>query len=162
MPVGDPETRAVLDSLWDTLLAGNGVGLAAPQIGVAGRAFVIRDPDKPDDQSRIDCVNPVLEKVFGPEEDFEEGCLSFPGLYFDVRRRRGAVIRYHDAEGVQQVLKDDGLPARIAQHELDHLDGVLFIDRISRGRRFWLWPRLLWVAFTGFAVDLLAGRRSDG
>jgi peptide deformylase len=151
---GSPETKALLDSLWESLQTGGGVGLAAPQIGVAGRAVVIRDPGKTGPEERIDLVNPVLKKSFGPVEIFEEGCLSFPGVYFDVRRPRGAVIEYLDAEGHSCRLKDDRLLSRIAQHELDHLDGILFIDRVSAWKRFWLGPRLLWVILAGF----LAGK----
>jgi len=150
LKAGSPETKTLLDSLWESLEAGGGVGLAAPQIGVSGRAFVIRDPGKTGPEARIDLVNPVLKKTFGPVEIFEEGCLSFPGMYFDVLRHRGAVIDYQDAEGNSCRLKDNGLLARIAQHEMDHLDGILFIDRISAWRRFWLGPRLLWVVLAGF------------
>lgn len=153
LPVGADETRQLMDRLWRTLRAGTGVGLAAPQIGVAARACVLRDPERdPDgtgDAGRIDLVNPVLKKTFGPPEVFEEGCLSFPGLYFDVVRRRGVVIEYHDADGRPRTLRDEGLVARIAQHEMDHLDGVLFIDRVGGLRRMMLWPRLAWIALVG-------------
>ena len=94
-------------------------------------------------------INPELVSEKGRQVD-EEGCLSFPGLYFDVLRHHGAVIEYQDAEGNSCRLKDNGLLARIAQHEMDHLDGILFIDRIPAWRRFWLGPRLLWVVLAGF------------
>ena len=152
LPAGTDQTKALLDELWEVLQDGGGVGLAAAQIGIAGRAFVIRDPGKSGSEERVDLVNPVLKKTFGPAEIFEEGCLSFPGLYFNVRRRRGAVIEYLDREGRPRRLKDEGLLVRIALHELDHLDGVLFIDRIPAWRRLWLGPRLLWVVVTGFLV----------
>lgn len=155
---GTPETKALLDSLWTSLLSGGGVGLAAPQIGVPRRAFVIRDPEKSGADARIDLVNPVLKQNYGRVEKFEEGCLSFPGLYFDVLRSAGAEVEYFDAEGNECRLKDDGLLARIALHELDHLDGVLFIDRIPRWRRFWLAPRLLWVILAGRLAGCLAGK----
>lgn len=155
LPVGTEATRRLLDRLWATLQAGTGVGLAAPQIGEAVRACVVRDPEREGDEGRIDLVNPVLKSTFGPEEVFEEGCLSFPGLYFDVVRRRGVVIEYFDAEGRPQKLRDEGLVARIAQHEMDHLDGVLFIDRVGALRRAGLGPRLAWIALVG----LFTGRK---
>ncbi len=159
LAVGTPETRRVLDRLWSTLTEGTGVGLAAPQIGEAVRAFVVRDPDREGEAGRLDFVNPVLMSTYGEEEVFEEGCLSFPGLYFDVVRRRGAVIEYHDAEGNPRKLRNDGLISRIAQHEIDHLDGTLFIDRIGPLHRLWLRPRLLWIALQGAVRRGMTGRK---
>ncbi|MBU8870528.1 MAG: peptide deformylase [Gemmatimonadales bacterium] len=158
LPVGTAETKALLDSLWETLQADGGVGLAAPQIGASGRACVVRDPGGSGSGARIDLVNPVLKKAYGDWENFEEGCLSFPGLYFNVLRRRGAVIEFQDAEGVQRRIKDGGLLARILQHELDHLDGILFIDRIPAWQRFWLGPRLLWMVVAGFLARKWNGK----
>ena len=134
--------------------------MAAPQIGVAGRACVIRDQGESGPVERLDLVNPVLKRTFGPEEVFEEGCLSFPGLYFNVVRQRGAVIEYQDAEGKQLRLKDEGLLARIAQHEMDHLDGVLFIDRIPVWKRVLLGPRLLWLIVSGTLAGIPAKLRN--
>ncbi len=150
LPPGTDQTKTVLDSLWDVLQADGGVGLAAPQIGIAGRACVIRKPESSGAEERLDLVNPVLKKTFGPREVFEEGCLSFPGLYFDVVRSQGMVVEFHDAQGSLQRIKDSGLLARIIQHELDHLDGVLYIDRIPTWQRLWLVPRLVWIAVAGF------------
>ena len=152
---GAPETTELLDLMWRTLVDDGGVGLAAPQIGIDRRVVVIRDPSLPERRQRLDLVNPRLDETYGPEEPFSEGCLSFPGLYIEVWRRRGAQITYHDRDGRRQTLRDSGLIARIAQHELDHLDGVLFIDRISRLRRWALQPRLLLI----MAGDLLRRRR---
>lgn len=149
---GTAETARLLDELWHVLEAGGGVGLAAPQIGVAARAFVMRDPEKPGAEGRVDVVNPVLVREYGADAVFEEGCLSFPGMYFDVVRRQGAEIEYRDAQGLEQRLQDDGLPARIARHELDHLEGILFIDRVPAWRRALLLPRLSWVLAAGMLV----------
>lgn len=132
--------------------------MAAPQIGISGRACVILIPGESGPGERIDLVNPVLKKIFGPWEVFEEGCLSFPGLYFNVHRRRGVVVEYRDIEGKQHRRKDEGLLARIVQHELDHLDGVLFIDRIPVWRRLWLSPRLLWVVVAGLLARKWNGK----
>ena len=142
-----PETRALLEDLWRALSAEDGVGLAAPQIGVNQRVVVIRDPRQPEGRQRLDLVNPVVRSTFGPDEPFEEGCLSFPGLYTMVLRPRGIELSYaQPATGSQRLhLRDEELLARIIQHEVDHLDGVLFIDHLLRWNRWLLGPRLAWI-----------------
>ncbi len=140
-------TQALLDRLWETLAADGGVGLAAPQIDVNQRVVVVRDPARPEGAQRVDLVNPVVQKTFGPDEPFEEGCLSFPGLYTNVTRPKGVVLTYQTpATGAQQLkLRDSDLLARIVLHEVDHLDGVLFIDHLSPVDRWLLGPKLLWI-----------------
>lgn len=150
--VGSQETRQLIDTLWETLVDDGGVGLAAPQIGVNQRVVVIRDPQQAASRQRLNLVNPVVTETFGPLEDYEEGCLSFPGLYRTVKRPRGAIVKYHDADGQPQQLRSDKLVARIALHELDHLDGVLFVDRLPRWQRWLLRPRLLLIMFSGLFV----------
>lgn len=142
---GTPDTARLLDELWEVLSAADGVGLAAPQIGDDRRALVIRDPDRPAGRQRLDVVNPRLVGTSGPVVPFEEGCLSFPGLYFDVRRPRGVRLECLDRDGSPVILEDDGLVARIVQHEMDHLEGRLFIDHLPPWRRWLLAPRLLWI-----------------
>jgi len=144
---GAPQTRALLDTLWEILAADGGVGLAAPQIGKPERVVVIRDPSRPENEQRVDLVNPVIIRTFGPSESFEEGCLSFPGLYTTVMRPRGVELEYWSPhESSQRLrLRVDTVLARIIQHEVDHLDGVLFIDHLSPVERWLLGPRLLWI-----------------
>jgi len=149
-----PETRALLDAMWRRLRDEGGVGLAAPQLGRDLRLVVVRDPQRPAGKQRLDLINPVVTGTFGPREPFEEGCLSFPGLYLKVVRPRGAEVRWETADGGTRTLRDEGLVARIVQHEVDHLDGVLFIDRVGRARRLSLLPRLLWYRLRA----LVAGR----
>ena len=143
----DAATAALLDTLWDTLSSEGGVGLAAPQIGVLQRVVVVRDPDRPEGQQRLNLVNPVICRTFGPAELVEEGCLSFPGLYTNIMRPQGVILDYATpASGEQRLrLRDRKMLARIIQHELDHLDGVLFIDHLSIVDRWLLGPRLLWI-----------------
>jgi peptide deformylase len=129
--------------MWEVLAADGGVGLAAPQIGVLERLVVVRDPDQPPGRQRLDLVNPVITGLFGPPVPFEEGCLSFPGLYTTIRRPRGVRLEYHDAAGRPGRLSNDSLVARIVQHEVDHLNGVLFIDHLSAWGKFRAGPRLL-------------------
>ncbi len=140
-----PATAALLDRLWEILSADGGVGLAAPQIGELQRVVVVRDPDRPEGQQRLDLVNPVVVRTFGPAEPFEEGCLSFPGLYTTVIRPQGVELEYATpTTGDRRLrLKDRKLVARIIQHEVDHLDGVLFIDHLPWLDRWLLGPRLL-------------------
>jgi len=147
--VGAPETADLLDRMWATLRRDGGVGLAAPQIGVNQRVVVIRNPERPARDQRLDLVNPVLTTTFGEQAPFEEGCLSFPGLYFKVWRASGAVVEFLDRDGRPCRLSDEGLLARIVLHEIDHLDGVLYIDRVGIWQRLGLLPRLLWFRLTG-------------
>jgi peptide deformylase len=141
---GDPAAVALAAELWGRL-GHDGVGLAAPQIGDDRRLIVIADPRR-DRRQRLVLVNPQLVGTSGPREPFEEGCLSFPGLYLTIRRPRGVRLRYHDLGGNQRQLADDGLLARIIQHEVDHLDGVLFCDRLPGPTRALLSLRLWWLA----------------
>jgi peptide deformylase len=131
--------------MWRVLRDGGGVGLAAPQVGSDLRLIVIRDPNRPRGRQRLDLVNPQVTATFGATEPFEEGCLSFPGLYLEIRRPKGIEVRFLTADGEAVHLRDEGLVARIVQHEVDHLDGVLFIDRLPRWRRWLVGPRLLWL-----------------
>lgn len=154
-PPTAPQTRALLDTLWETLAADGGVGLAAPQIGVNRRVVVVRDPNRPPDDQRFDLVNPVIRETFGPPTPFQEGCLSFPGLYTRVLRPQGMELEYSTpATGAERLrLRSDDLFARIVQHEVDHLDGVLFIDHLSPVDRWLLGPKLL-----GIMARRLLGR----
>jgi len=139
---GDPRTRELLDTLWATLRANGGVGLAAPQINRDSRVAVVIDLERPRGQQRIELVNPVILETFGPRIPFEEGCLSFPGLYIKVVRRQGAVVEFDGPQG-RHTLRDEGLAARIIQHEVAHLDGILFIDHLPVWKRLLLLPRLM-------------------
>jgi peptide deformylase len=141
---GDPEAAELAEELW-TRLGHAGVGLAAPQIGDLRRLIVIADPRKRR-RERLVLVNPVIERTEGPVVPFEEGCLSFPGVYLRIRRPRGVVLRYLDLAGEDLRLADDGLLARIIQHETDHLDGILFCDRLPRWKRWFLAMRLGFLA----------------
>ncbi len=137
------ETRELVEHLWLVLNTDGGVGLAAPQVGVDLRVVVIRDPEAPTAKSRITLINPEIIETFGPRVAFEEGCLSFPGLYQDVIRPRGVVVNYFDESGHAHQVRNKKMFARIVQHEVDHLDGVLFVDHFPFRTKLWLWPRLV-------------------
>ncbi|MGN6090448.1 MAG: peptide deformylase [Actinomycetales bacterium] len=125
----DKELRQLVDDLTDTMRDAPGAGLAAPQIGVGLRVFTYW----------VDGVlghlcNPVLD-LSEEQQDGEEGCLSFPGLSFDTKRAWRAVVKGQDLHGEPVVIEGTDLLARCVQHETDHLDGVLFIDRMDREQR---------------------------
>ena len=109
-----------------------GVGLAATQLGVLHRTLVFRtDPEEP----VTALVNPVLEWTSDELEIAEEGCLSLPGVHVEVERPAAVRVRGRDGEGEELLIEAEGLRARVIQHEIDHLDGVLILDRISRQAR---------------------------
>ena len=109
-----------------------GVGLAATQLGALHRVLVYRAYA---DDELTALVNPVIEAMSDEKELGEEGCLSLPGVHVEVERRVQVRVRARDARGEEIEVEAEGLPARVIQHEIDHLDGVLILDRISRQAR---------------------------
>jgi peptide deformylase len=126
----DRELRLLVADLTDTLRDQEGSGLAATQIGVPLRAFTFHV-----DGVEGHLINPVLDFPDDEEQDGPEGCLSMPGLYFDTVRRLNAVARGVDEHGRPLQIVGTGMMARCLQHETDHLDGILFIDRMDAERR---------------------------
>jgi peptide deformylase len=126
----DRELHRLVRDLDDTLHDERGAGLAAPQLGVGLRVFVFSV-----DGVRGHLVNPVLRFADEQEQDGPEGCLSMPGLYFDTRRRMNVVAKGYSRHGDPLQVVGAGDLARCLQHETDHLDGVLFIDRMDAARR---------------------------
>ncbi len=126
----DKELRLLVKDLTDTLLDAGGAGLAAPQLGVGLRVFAF---DVDDVVGHI--VNPELSFPDEEEQDGPEGCLSIPGVYIDTKRRQSVVARGFDQHGEPIQLVGTGLMARCCQHETDHLDGILFLDRLDAQAR---------------------------
>jgi len=126
----DRQLRSLVKDLTETLRDAGGAGLAAPQIGVGLRVFAYIV-----DGERGYLVNPGLNFPDEAEQEGEEGCLSFPGLYFDVKRRRNTVARGFTDRGDPVQIVGTAVLARCLQHETDHLDGVLFIDRMDPATR---------------------------
>jgi peptide deformylase len=126
----DRELRALVKDLGDTLRDEQGAGLAAPQLGVSLRVFVFHVDDEDGH-----LVNPVLRFPDEEEQDGPEGCLSMPGLYFDTKRRMNVVAKGFSMHGDPVQIVGSAMMARCLQHETDHLDGVLFIDRMDTDRR---------------------------
>ena len=116
------------------MIAARGVGLAAPQIGVS-KQIAIMNPEPEDDAKLIKMINPRIVAVSDEKVKIEEGCLSVPGVRADVERPERVTVLYQDENGKERTLEAEGLLARIVQHELDHLNGVLFIDRLSFAKR---------------------------
>jgi peptide deformylase len=126
-------TRQLIRDMFETMYAEEGVGLAAPQVGIGERIIVI-DPQQ-DDLPAFALINPEILGASKETEKGEEGCLSIPGLRELVERSHSVMVRGLTPEGEARELNLEGLPARIIQHEIDHLDGVLFIDRVSALKR---------------------------
>ena len=128
--------------MFETMYGAEGIGLAAPQVGVSKRLFVM-DLGEPESQPRA-IVNPVIVERSGSEKG-EEGCLSLPGLFGAVDRSAAIVMEGQDLDGKSVRIEATGLQARCIQHELDHVDGILFIDRLSPIKRKMLlskWKKL--------------------
>ncbi len=127
----DKELRTLVADLTETMVDAPGVGLAAPQIGVGLRVFTYRVSE--DECGHL--VNPVLHFPSEEDQDGPEGCLSVPGVSFDCRRRQHVVAHGQNAHGDPVSIEGSALLARCIQHETDHLDGVLFVDRLDSESR---------------------------
>jgi len=135
----------LLDDMYDTMRTKNGVGLAAIQVGIDQRVLIINIPledqagdsygtehesnDQPKENT-LEIINPVIVAQDGKEK-FQEGCLSLPGVYEDVERAKHVKVEYFDREGSKHTIEDDGFLAVVIQHEMDHLEGKVFIEKLS-------------------------------
>ena len=129
--VGDEE-RELMDDMLDTMYDAPGIGLAAIQIGVPKRIIVMdisRDEDKKEPRY---FVNPIIKKKNDEKVKYEEGCLSVPDQFAEIERPNACEVEYLDYDGKKNLLKADGLLATCIQHEMDHLEGILFIDYLSK------------------------------
>jgi peptide deformylase len=142
----DEELQALVEDMFETMYHADGVGLAAPQVGISRRVLVVdvRDEDDPDG-GRWALVNPKVAWSSSQVDKSTEGCLSIPGLEELVSRPAEVEIRGFDPTGAEVSIPAEGLLARALQHEIDHLDGVLFLDRVSALKRRMLlkkWKKL--------------------
>jgi len=131
----DDELRALMDDMMETMYAAPGIGLAAIQIGVPLRVIVMDLAGEDEEPAPRYFVNP---EILDPSEDLnihEEGCLSVPDFYEEVERPAQCRVKYLDYDGKEQILETDGMLATCIQHEIDHLEGVLFVDHLSRLKR---------------------------
>lgn len=125
--ISSTEIQALIPEMIETMHEKDGVGLAAPQIGKNIRMLVINHCD-----NELIIFNPNIKKKSFLKEWGEEGCLSVPGKYGDVKRHRSVTMDFLDKNGNRQIIKAKGLLARILQHEIDHLDGILFIEKAKK------------------------------
>ena len=129
--VGDEE-RKLMDDMLETMYAAPGIGLAAIQIGIPKRIIVMdisRDDNKKEPKY---FVNPIIKNKNKEKAKYEEGCLSVPDQFAEIERPNSCEVEYLDYQGKKQLLKADGLLATCIQHEMDHLEGILFIDYLSK------------------------------
>jgi peptide deformylase len=133
-----PDLNLLIKDMFETMYSSKGVGLAAPQIGLSIRLFIVdasgfnEDDEHPELEDYIRVfINPIIVEETGEEWKFEEGCLSIPGIREDVSRKPNVVIEYYNEKFELIEEKIDGIAARIIQHEYDHIEGILFTDRIN-------------------------------
>ena len=131
----DDEIKTLLDDMLETMYAAPGIGLAAPQIGVMKRVVVMDVSDDKEKPEPLKLINPEI--IWESEETsvYQEGCLSIPEQYADVERPAEVGMRYMDENGETHEIEADGLLATCIQHEIDHLDGILFTDYLSALKR---------------------------
>jgi len=149
-----PNLEELIDNMFETMYNANGVGLAAPQIGLSIRLFVIDAKPFSQDESLTESevkelqdfkrvfINPKIIEEKGVEWDFNEGCLSIPDVHEDIFRKPEIKIEYQDQNFDTKIETLSGLPARVVQHEYDHIEGVLFTDRISNLKKRLIKSRL--------------------
>ena len=130
----DDELKTLTDDMFETMHSVNGIGLAATQIGVAKQVAVI--DISPEKNEPLVIVNPAIQ-ILDPSkiEDYDEGCLSVPGFFEKISRPSDIKLFYKDLSGKNQEIKPEGLLTKVVQHELDHLNGRLFVDHISELKR---------------------------
>jgi len=131
----DDEIRTLADDMLETMYDAPGIGLAAIQIGIPRRMLVIDCAKEDEDKAPIVFINPEIVESSEERAAYEEGCLSIPDYYAEVERPAKVTVDYVDRDGKAQQVKAEGLLATCLQHEIDHLNGVLFIDHISKLKR---------------------------
>ena len=131
----DDEMRALMDDMLETMYQAPGIGLAAPQVGVPRRVIVVDVAGREEEPRPLRMANPELVSVSDETANYEEGCLSIPEYFAEVERPARVRVRFVDYEGKQQEVEAEGLLATVLQHEIDHLNGTLFIDYLSKLKR---------------------------
>jgi len=137
----DDNIRTLMDNMLDTMYAAPGIGLAAIQIGVPKRVIVI-DLSKEEEKTPLYFVNPEIILKSNNNITYEEGCLSVPGQFAEIDRPDQCHVNYLDYNGQQKQLKAEGLLATCIQHEIDHLEGILFIDYLSKLKKNFIVKKL--------------------
>ncbi|MFO1243306.1 MAG: peptide deformylase [Rickettsiales bacterium] len=145
-----PEIKQLLNDMLDTMYASNGIGLSAVQVGVLKRVIVVdtewespryrtegeeRTDEKPKPGKPIKMINPEIVEESPEDNTYNEGCLSFPGQYSEVTRPKAIRLKYLDENGAEHQITADGLLATCLQHEIDHMNGIVFVDHVSSLKR---------------------------
>lgn len=131
----DAEVRALVDDMFETMYKAPGVGLAAIQVGVAKRVVTVDTAKKDEPKNPQVFINPEIVWSSDDKSTYEEGCLSIPEYYEEVERPTQVKVRFMDLDGKAQEVEANGLLATVLQHEIDHTNGILFIDHISKLKR---------------------------
>ena len=137
------EEKILMDDMLDTMYAANGIGLAAIQIGIPKRIIVMDITWGKGEKSPMYFVNPVIKYKDKVKSVYEEGCLSVPNQFAEVERPKNCRVEYLDYEGKKKILEAEGLLATCIQHEMDHLEGILFIDYLSKLKKNMIIKKLL-------------------
>lgn len=153
-----PDIKQLIDDMFETMYSAYGVGLAAPQINLPISLLVIdatpfKEKYPEADGFKIAMINPHIIEESGKEWAFEEGCLSVPGIHEDVMRKSNVTVKFLDSDFNEQTIELDGVKARVFQHEYDHLQGKVFVDRLSNIRRAFLKRKLNEIVNGSVRVD---------
>ncbi|PKP44320.1 MAG: peptide deformylase [Bacteroidetes bacterium HGW-Bacteroidetes-13] len=160
-----PKLKELIDNMFDTMYGAHGVGLAAPQVGLSIRLFVVDASPMADDEEYTEeevnqlknfkkvFINPQITEETGIEWDFNEGCLSIPDVREDVKRKSALSITYQDENFVSHTENYEGVAARIIQHEYDHIEGILFTDKLSPFKKRLLKGKLTNISKGNIKVD---------
>lgn len=127
----DDELQHTVEAMYARMYASSGVGLAAPQVGLKQRILVLNAEGERGKGEELAMINPEIVGREGAPSDYDEGCLSFPGIYAQVTRPERCTVKYQDVQGNAHEATFEGFTSRIIQHEYDHLEGVLLVDRMS-------------------------------
>ncbi len=141
------DLQNVINNMYETMYEASGIGLAAPQVGLPIRLFIVDtspiDKELPLEKTKKVFINPQILEEYGTLWSYEEGCLSIPGIREDVERYDNLKIKYFDEKWIEKTENFDGMMARVIQHEYDHLEGILFTDKLSSLKKQILKNRLL-------------------
>ena len=127
--------KKLINDLFETMYRSKGIGLAAVQVGILKRILVIDVSNKDEKKEPLSFINPVIKKVSNETSIYEEGCLSIPDTFIEIERPKACEVHFIDIDGKEKFLKCDGLLSTCIQHEINHLDGKLIIDHLSKLKR---------------------------
>ena len=146
------DEQKLMDDMLQTMYSANGIGLAAIQIGVPKRIIVMDINKEADKKNPLYFVNPVIKNKDSKKSTYEEGCLSVPNQFAEIDRPKNCEVEYLDYNGNKKILKAEGLLATCIQHEMDHLEGILFIDYLSKLKKSIIIKRLSKIKSTRIVV----------